>query len=414
MTQASIFPQLVIPNTLAAGPGPGNTDARVLAAYAGSGVADHMQPDVLRGMIECKHMLRDFMGTTNVYTFAVAGTGWSGLDCMMSAVMPGDTVVAFSNGTFSGIDALTLRMKAATRAELAQNSLNPQPASVTVIEVPHGQSVTADIVEAALAEHKPKWAFMAHWETGSGRINDITGFSNACVKHDAMGLVDAVSSLGVEDFAIDDFPGIVGWASCPQKGLLCLPLTYAPVSFADRYIETLRANGAYTYANHPIMEARHWGIVDGQDVEKGTYHRTHSSYAVCAFHEALRINLADGLTQRAQEYVFHEKALRGAVTAMGCDVTSNMTSLVVLNLPPAFAGREMELVQNCRAQSFGIWPTLSAPVQIRIGILNLLTEDAITEIVTRFAQAMNDLGAEVDIDAITVGLQTHYQSRIAA
>jgi aspartate aminotransferase-like enzyme len=414
MTNASPFPQLVIPDTLAAGPGPGNTDARVLQAYAGAGIADHMQPDVLRGMIECKHMLRDFMGTRNVHTFGVAGTGWSGLDCMMSAVMPGDTVVAFSNGTFSGIDALTLRMKASTLEELAADSLNPQPASVTVIEIPHGQSVTGEIVEAALAEHKPKWAFMAHWETGSGRINDLKGVSDACKKHDAMGLVDAVSSLGVEDFAIDDMDGVVGWASCPQKGLLCLPLTYAPVSFTDRYIETLRASGCYTYANHPIMEARHWGIVEGRDVEKGSYHRTHSGYAVSAFHEALRINLTEGLAQRAKDYIFHEKALRDAVTAMGCEVTSNMTSLVVLNLPASLAGREMELVQNCRAAGFGIWPTLSAPVQVRIGILNLLTQSAITQIVTRFAQAMNDIGADVNIDAIVAGLTTHYDKALAA
>jgi len=414
MPNTAPFPQLVIPNTLAAGPGPGNTDARVLEAYSGAGIADHMHPDVLRGMIECKQMLRTFMGTKNIYTFGVAGTGWSGLDCMMSAVMPGDTVVAFSNGTFSGIDALTLRIKASTREELAADSLNPQPASVTVIEVPHGQSVTGEIVEAALAEHKPKWAVMAHWETGSGRINDIKGFSDACKTHGAMGLVDAVSSLGVEDFAIDDFDGVVGWASCPQKGLLCLPLTYAPVSFTDRYIETLRATGAYAYANHPIMEARHWGIVDGKDVEKGTYHRTHSGYAVAAFHEALRINLADGLTKRAQDYAFHEKALREAVTAMGCEVTSNMTSLVVLNLPGDLAGREMELVQNCRAAGFGIWPTLSAPVQVRIGILNLLSQSAITEIVRRFAEAMNDLGADIDIETILAGLEQHYQSTLAA
>lgn len=414
MTIPATFPQLVIPNTLAAGPGPGNTDARVLQAYAGAGIADHMQPDVLRGMIECKHMLRTFMGTANVHTFGVAGTGWSGLDCMMSAVMPGDTVVVFSNGTFSGIDALTLRMKASTRKELAADSLNPQPASVTVIDVPHGQSVTGDIVEVALAKYKPKWAFMTHWETGSGRINDIAGFSDACIRHDAMGLIDAVSSLGVEDFAIDDHKGVVGWASCPQKGLLCLPLTYAPVSLTDRYIETLRTTGCYSYANHPIMEARHWGIVDGRDTEKGTYHRTHSGYAVSAFHEALRINLADGLAKRAQDYIFYEKALNSMVTAMGCEVTSNMTSLVVLNLPPALAGREMELVQNCRAQGFGIWPTLSAPVQIRIGILNLLNQAAITEIVTRFGGAMNDLGADVDIAAITAGLETHFQTTMAA
>ena len=413
MTKA-FFPKLVIPETLAAGPGPGNTDTRVLQAFSSSGLADHMHADVLRGMIECKHMLREVWGTQNVHTFAVAGTGWSGLDAMFSAVMPGDKVVAFANGTFSGIDALTLRMKAATREELAANSMNPDAASVTVIEVPHGKSVTGEMVEAALAEHKPKWAFMAHWETGSGRINDIAGFSDACQRHGAMGLVDAVSSLGVEDFSIDDFPGVAGWASCPQKGICCLPLTYAPVSFTDRYIETLRENGAYTYANHPIFEARHWGIVDGKDVEKGVYHRTHSAYAVSAMHEALRIALQQTIPFRAKEYAFHENALRTALTEMGCEITSNMTSLIVLNLPGKLAGREMELVQNCRAQGFGIWPTLSEPVQVRIGILNLLNQSTITDIAARFAEAMNELGANIDVGSVVQSLDVHYGTAIAA
>ncbi|MEP3332100.1 aminotransferase [Sedimentitalea sp.] len=410
----TIFAPLDIPHTLAAGPGPGNTDPRVLARFASAGTADHMQPDVLRGMVECKQMLRDVMGTDNVYTFGVAGTGWSGLDVMFSAVMPGDTVVVFNNGTFSGIDGLTVRMKAATAEELRADPFDPKPASVTIIDVPHGQSVTGEIVEAALSEHKPKWAAMAHWETGSGRVNDIRGFSDACDRHGVMGLVDAVSSLGVEDFRIDDFSGVAGWASCPQKGICCLPLTYAPVSFTDRYIAELRRTGCRTFVHNPVLEARHWGIVDGQDVEKGTYHRTHSPYAVAAFHEALRITLQHSVPQRARDYAFHEAALRDAVTAMGCTVTSNMTSLVVLNLPEALAGREMELVQACRAQGFGIWPTLSAPVQVRIGILNLLTSEAIAEIVTRFAKAMQDMGAEVDLIAIQSQLNRHFDTAIAA
>ncbi len=409
-----IFPKLEIPNTIAAGPGPGNTDPRVLAAFAGAGVADHMQGDVLRGMVECKHMLRQVWGTANIHTFGVAGTGWSGLDMMFAAIRPGDRIVAFANGTFSGIDALTLRMKAATQAELAADSLNPQAASVTVIEVAHGTSVTADVIEAALAEHKPKWAFMAHWETGSGRINDIRAFSDACDRHGVMGLVDAVSSLGVEDFRIDDLPGVAGWASCPQKGICCLPLTYAPVSFTDAYIEELKTGGTRSFVHHPILEARHWGIIDGADVEKGTYHRTHSGYAVAAFHEALRITLEHTIPARAAQYAFHEQVLREAVTAMGCTVTSNMTSLVVLNLPGDLAGREMELVQACRAAGFGIWPTLSAPVQIRIGILNLLNPAAITVIINRFADAIRALGGLVEQDAINDVLARHYPSAIAA
>ena len=283
-----------------------------------------------------------------------------------------------------------------------------------IIDVTHGKSVTAEIVEAALAEHKPKWAAMAHWETGSGRVNDIQGFSDACEKHGAMGLVDAVSSLGVGEFRIDDYPGVHGWASCPQKGICCLPLTYAPVSFSDRYIETLRATGTRTFCHHPILEARHWGIIDGQDVDKGTYHRTHSAYAVSAFHEALRICLQQTIPQRAADYVFHEKALRAAVEAMGCEVTSNMPSLVVLNLPQELAGREMELVQHCRAQNFGIWPTLSAPVQVRIGILNLLSEAAITDIVNRFANALRDLGMDVDQSRIDAVLAQNYGTAVAA
>lgn len=414
MSDTEIFPPLTIPETLAAGPGPGNTDARVLASFAHAGLADHMQADVLRGMIECKHMLRKVWGTRNAYTFGVAGTGWSGLDALFSAILPGDEVVVFVNGTFSGIDALTVRTRAASRGDLRANALDPRPANVTVIHVPHGQSVTGDMVELALARHKPAWAVMAHWETGSGRINDLQGFSEACVKHGVMGLVDAVSSLGIADFAIDDFPGVAGWASCPQKGVLCLPLTYAPVSFTDRYIAHLRENGCYTYVHNPIFEARHWGIVEGRDVSAGTYHRTHSGYAVAAFHEALRINLQHGRAQKAADYAHHETALRTAVTALGCEVTSNMSSLVVLNLPPSLARREKELVQNARAKGFGIWPTLSEPVQIRIGILNQLSEAAITEIVTRFAAEMKAMGASVDVGLALKALETHYAAAMAA
>lgn len=63
MNEMQIFPQLIIPETLAAGHGPGNTDARVLPSLANAELADHMQADVLRGMIECKHMLRSVWGS---------------------------------------------------------------------------------------------------------------------------------------------------------------------------------------------------------------------------------------------------------------------------------------------------------------------------------------------------------------
>ena len=403
------FPMLVIPDTLAAGPGPGNTDPRVLERLYLTGVADHMQKDVIRGMMEAKAMLREVFGTKNVHTFGVAGTGFSGLDCILSMIHPGDSVVVFVNGTFSGIDGLTIRMKASTEEELAADSLNPKPANVKIIEVPHGQSVTSEIIDKALAEHKPMWAFMAHWETGSGRINDIQGFNDACQKHGVMGMVDAVSSLGIEYFDIDDYPAVVAWSSCPQKGILCLPLTYAPVSFRDEAIEVVKKRGCRTYGHHPVLEARHWGIINGKDGDP-TYHRTHSCYSVAAFHEALRILLQHGREQKAADYAYHEKALRLAVEAMGCEVTSNMTSLVVLNLPGKLAGLEKDLVAKCREENFGIWPTLSSPVQVRIGILNQLNQEAISDIAGRFADAMLKMGASFNKEEVMQELAEYFSS----
>ena len=403
------FPMLVIPDTLAAGPGPGNTDPRVLERLYLTGVADHMQKDVISGMMEAKAMLREVFGTKNVHTFGVAGTGFSGLDCILSMIHPGDSVVVFVNGTFSGIDGLTIRMKASSEEELAVDSLNPKPANVKIIEVPHGKSVTGGIIDRALAEYKPMWAFMAHWETGSGRINDIKGFNDACQKHGAMGMVDAVSSLGIEYFDIDDYPAVVAWSSCPQKGILCLPLTYAPVSFRDEAIEVVKKRGCRTYGHHPVLEARHWGIINGKAGDP-TYHRTHSCYSVAAFHEALRILLQHGREQKAADYAHHEKALRLAVEAMGCEVTSNMTSLVVLNLPGKLAGLEKDLVTMCREEYFGIWPTLSSPVQVRIGILNQLTQEAISEIAGRFADAMLKMGASFNKEEVMQELAEYFSS----
>ncbi|MDA7593072.1 aminotransferase class V-fold PLP-dependent enzyme [Rhodobacteraceae bacterium] len=408
-----MFEKLTIPNTLAAGPGPGNTDPRVLEQFSKAGLADHMHPDVLRGMKECKFMLREVWGTKNIHTFGVAGTGWSGLDAVISAVKPGDKVVAFVNGTFSGIDALSIRMKAATEEELVSNPLDPDAKSVKVVNVPHGQSVDGDIIEQYMSAHKPKWAFMAHYETGSGRVNDIEAFSESCARYGALGLIDAVSSLGVGDFKIDDYPGVVAWASCPQKGISCLPLTYAPVSFSDEYIDVLKAGGARTFVHNPILEARHWAIIEDADADKGTYHRTHSAYAVAAFHEALRLTLQEGISNRAAKYVKYEKVLSGAFRAMGCDVTSDMTSLVVLNLPENLSGREMEFVQNCRSENFGIWPTLSEPVQVRVGILNLLKDEAVSEIIIKFGSALKELGGQFDDKLVTLEINK-LSNKIAA
>jgi hypothetical protein len=61
----------------------------------------------------------------------------------------------------------------------------------------------------------------------------------------------------------------------------------------------------------------------------------------------------------------------------------------------------MEFVTHCRSQNFGIWPTLSQPTQVRVGILNLLNNADIENIVTRFGAALVDLGGSYDPAEVT-------------
>ena len=51
---------------------------------------------------------------------------------------------------------------------------------------------------------------------------------------------------------------------------------------------------------------------------------------------------------------------------------------------------------------------LSEPIQVRIGILNQLTPEAITEIAGRFADAMLAMGSEFDKQQVMNGLKSYY------
>ena len=403
-----IYPQLDIPETLAAGPGPGNTDPRVLERFAKTGVADHMQKDVLRGMLEAKEMLRELWGTKNVYTYGVAGTGFSGLDCVLSLILPGDKVVAFPNGTFSGIDTLTIRMKASTAEELAADSSEPEAEKRG-----RGRDAARAVGDG---RERRQGARRAQADVGlHGALGDGIGAHQrpqGLQRRLPEAWRDGHLRRGVEpgrrrlQHRRLSGRGRLGVVSAKGRALIAAHLCAGQLHRqSDRDGEEARLPHLCA-SSDPRRAAL--GHHRRQGSPTPAYHQTHSCYAVAAFHEALRIILGYGRRRKASDYAYHEKALRQAVEAMGCDVTSNMTSLIVLNLPGKLKGKEKELVQGARAQGFGIWPTLSEPVQVRIGILNQLSPEQIGEITSRFADAMLAMGAEFDKQKVMNQLKSYY------
>jgi aspartate aminotransferase-like enzyme len=375
----------------------------VLERFAKTGVADHMQKDVLRGMLEAKEMLRELWGTKNVYTYGVAGTGFSGLDCVLSLILPGDKVVAFPNGTFSGIDSLTIRMKASTAEELAANSLNPKPKSVVVIDAPHGQSVSGETVDKALAQHKPMWAFMAHWETGSGRINDLKGFSDACLKHGVMGIVDAVSSLGAVPLE-SDLWGIDVVVSGSQKALMSPP-GLMTVSVSD---EAWKAREGAAAPRFYLDWERTRVAQESLDAAF-----TPAVSIVMGLNVALGMILERGLDAAFDEHVRLGRACREGVKAMGLELFSpdDDSSAVVttVRVPESINGSQLLLDLRDR---FGI--TL-APGQgplkgkvFRVGHLGYYDVFDITTALAGIELTLAEAGADIERGvAVTRALETY-------
>ena len=73
-----------------------------------------------------------------------------------------------------------------------------------------------------------------------------------------------------------------------------------------------------------------------------------------------------------------------------------------------------ELTRQRIGQMFGESIADQVPVQVRIGILNQLNREAVSQIVRLFAEAIRELGGEVDQDAIEALLESRYGTSIAA
>ncbi|MSQ40868.1 MAG: alanine--glyoxylate aminotransferase family protein, partial [Dehalococcoidia bacterium] len=99
MTQPSIG-EAFIPQRTLLGPGPSNVNPRVLQAMM-SPPLGYLDPDFLHLMDQLIQMLREVFQTTNPLTFAVSGTGSSGMEAgLCNLLEPDDTIVVGVNGFF--------------------------------------------------------------------------------------------------------------------------------------------------------------------------------------------------------------------------------------------------------------------------------------------------------------------------
>ncbi|HWI62948.1 MAG TPA: alanine--glyoxylate aminotransferase family protein [Symbiobacteriaceae bacterium] len=308
------LPELNPPVRLLMGPGPSNPDVRVLRALT-TPILGHLDPAFLALMEEVQEDLRQIFQTKNAHTLLLSATGTSGVETMMVNLLePGDEAIICSSGFFG-----QRMIEQATRTG----------ANVRTVEVPFGEVITPDLVEAELKKKPAKLVGFIHAETSTGALQPAAEIAAVAHQYGALVAMDCVTSLGGIPVKVDEW-GIDAASSCSQKCLGSIP-GMAPATFSPRAFEAIKNRktkvpSLYWDLN---MLFNYWNGAHG-------FHHTMSSTLVYGLREALRVILEEGLEARFERHAKASRAFEAGLEALGITIFTTgprLPQLKVVNIP---------------------------------------------------------------------------------
>jgi alanine-glyoxylate transaminase/serine-glyoxylate transaminase/serine-pyruvate transaminase len=311
------------------GPGPSPVAARVMQAMA-SPVLSHLDPEMMRILDEVRERLaRTFRAPEGAFSFAVSGTGSSGMEAAVANVTrDGSRVLVVVTGYFGDrLAQIFARYGAAVRR----------------IDVEWGRACDPDQVERALAEHGADIVAIVHAETSTGVVNPVDAIAAVARRAGALVVVDAVTSLGAVPLDVAAWQIDVCY-SCSQKGLGA-PSGLAPICFSPRALESGVPSRSF-YLDVRLLHD-YW-------VQR-KYHHTLSSPLVFALREALAISEEEGLEGRWARHRTNHLALVSGVEALGLSLLPQpLDRLWTLNAIRVPDGIDEAAVRRRLLDEFGI------------------------------------------------------------
>lgn len=282
------------------GPGPTNAYPEATEALARP-LLGHLDPAFLAIMDEACDDLRTVWGTTNRRTLPVSATGSGGMEAaFVNVVHPGDVVVVAVNGLFGQ------RM-----CDVAARC------GAEVVPVEHEWGRPIDVQRVLEAHPAPAVIAAVHAETSTGVVSDISALGAA--KGDALLLVDAVTSIGGIEVAVDGWGIDIGYAGT-QKCLGVAP-GLAPFTINDRAFARRVERPRSWYFDLGLLGG-YVGEAAGKAPGKGgrTYHHTAPVAMVTSLHAALRRILAEGLDRVFERHRAAGERLQHGLQEMGLEL----------------------------------------------------------------------------------------------
>ena len=305
------------PHRTLLGAGPSNVHPRVQKAMLAP-IVGHLDPYFVAFMEDTMQLLRTVFRTENGLTFPVSGTGSAGMEAgFCNFLEPGDVAIVGVNGFFG--------------ERMAEDALR---CGAEVIKVPAewGQVIEPEAIEAALkAQKRVKLLALVHAETSTGILQPLAEASRLAKQYEALLLVDAVTSLGGETVAVDDW-GIDICYSCSQKCIGCPP-GLAPFTANQRALAALEAR------KHKVPS---WyldlSLLSNYWTTGRFYHHTAPICMIYALHEALVLIAEEGLEAHIQRHLRHGSALQAGLKAMGLTLHAQegyrLNVLTSVRIPP--------------------------------------------------------------------------------
>jgi len=312
-------------------PGPTPVPSEVLLAMAAP-IIHHRTPQYEALFTEVRAALKKlFQTSAEVIPLACSGTGAMEA-AVVNTLSAGDCVIVVRAGKFGD-----------RWVDLA----GAYGLQVIDLSAPFGHTVDAGRVAETLKSHPDaKAVLVQHSETSTGVLHDVRAYAAVTRQHEAILVVDAVSSLGIADLPMDAW-GIDLVVSGSQKGLMLPPgLGFCALS-----------EKAWRKTKTSTLPKFYFSLGDElKYVAKNEVRFTPAVSIVVGLREALRMVEAEGLTNVFKRHDRLARATRAGAEALGLPLFAKATPspAVTAVVPPPGVDSEKIVAAYSQGQNITI------------------------------------------------------------